>query len=325
VLLDVVRLVGGGLVLYLGAEYLVKGAAGLAASLGIPPLIIGLTVVGYGTSAPEIAVSVAAALRGSPAIAVGNALGSNIANLGLILGMTALVSPPRTDGALVRREVPLLLLTTAALPLIFLDGRAARLEGFALVAVAIGITAWMIVAGLRAGLVRQSEDELKLVSEVTEEAGGPAHGGRLRLAIYSVVGLAGLVLGGEFFVKGATGIARAFGVEERIVGLTIVAIGTSLPELATSLIAARRGHGELAVGNVVGSNLFNVLLVLGIAASIRPIEMPLPTIAGDLVVLGSMTVFAAFMLRTERRLTRTEGTILLLGYVAFLVRLILVR
>lgn len=319
-LLDVVRLIAGGYILYLGAEWLVRGAAGLARSLRIPPLIIGLTVIGYGTSAPELTVSVASSLRGSSAIALGNAIGSNIANLGLILGMTALVSPPRTDGALIRREIPLLLLTTAALPLAFVDGRLGRVEAACFLLVALGFTAWMVHRGLTGAAASAAAME-----EAAEGAGAIGVTGRGRLALVATIGLGLLIAGGELFVGGATAVARVYGISERVIGLTVVAIGTSLPELATSLVAASRGHADLAVGNVIGSNLFNILLVLGAAGVIRPIDGDLSTMRYDLFFLGGMTVFAAVLVRTERVLRRWEGALLVLSYVAFLVGLVLKR
>ncbi len=318
VLIDVVRLIAGGFILYLGAEWLVSGAAGLARSLGIPPLIIGLTVIGYGTSAPELTVSVASSLRGSSAIALGNAIGSNIANLGLILGMTALVSPPRTDGALIRREIPLLLLTTAALPLVFLDGRLGRLEAACFLAVAIGFTAWMVRRGLSSAAA--SADAME---DAAEGAGALGARSRGRLALIATIGLGLLIAGGELFVGGATAVARAYGISERVIGLTVVAIGTSLPELATSLVAATRGHADIAIGNVIGSNLFNILFVLGAAGVIRPIDGDLATMRYDLWFLGGMTLLAALLVRTERVVRRWEGALLVLSYVGFLVGLVL--
>ncbi len=326
--MELLRLVVGVVVLYRGAEWMVRGASGLARAFGIPPLIVGLTVVGYGSSAPEMTVSISAALRGSPAIAVGNAVGSNIANLGLILGMTALISPPRTDGSLIRREVPLLILSTLALPLLFLDGRLSRIEGALLICVAVAFTAWVVKKGLGA---ESTENAAKALQAIEVDAAAAAALGRekveskRRLALLTVLGLALLIGGGELFVDGAVGLARRFGIGERVIGLTVVAIGTSLPELATSLVAASRGHSDLAVGNVIGSNLFNVLLVLGAAAAIRPFGVRLDEMYLDLAMLAAMTAFAVAMVRTERVLRRWEGAVLVLLYVAFLVVLVLRR
>jgi len=315
----------GLVLLYFGAEWLVKGAAGLARSFGVPALIVGLTVVGYGTSAPEMTVSVIAAIRGSSGLALGNVIGSNIANLGLILGMTALVAPPRTDGRLIRREMPLLLLTTAALPLLLRDGSIGRFEGILLLTGALILTLWLLRDARSTRVESAARADTRTVEEAAEEAGAPGGERRGSLLLYALVGLAVLVAGGEVFVRGAVSIARHFGVDERIVGLTVVSVGTSLPELATSLIAARRGHSDLAVGNVVGSNLYNVLLVLGTTAAIRPIEADLRIIRIDLITLAAMTIIAAIAVRTERILRRWEGAVLLLSYVGFLIALVLRR
>lgn len=319
------RLAVGLALLYFGAEWLVKGAAGLARSFGVPALIVGLTVVGWGTSAPEMTVSVIAAMRGSPALALGNVIGSNVANLGLILGLTALVAPPRTDGSLIRREVPLLLLTTAALPLLLLDGRISRLEGAGLLVGAAAFTGFLLWGARRVRGVVVDSIDAAVLEGAAERAGAPTGDGRGSLVAYTGVGLALLVVGGDVFVGGAVSIARAFGVDDRTVGLTVVAIGTSLPELATSLVAARRGHADIAVGNVIGSNLFNVLLVLGATAAIHPIEGRLHDVRLDLVALVGMTLFAALAVRTERVVRRWEGALLLLGYGAFLVAVVVGR
>lgn len=311
--MTIALLAAGLLLLYYGAEWLVKGAAGLARSFGVPTLIVGLTVVGYGTSAPEMTVSVVAALRGSSAIALGNVVGSNIANLGLILGITALIAPPRTDGSLIRREIPLMVASTAALPLALWDGTLSRLEGGLLLCAAVAFTAWLVRD------VRVSSRVPRAIEAAAEEAGAPPGGGRPALVAFTVIGLGVLIVGGELFVRGAVRLARQLGMTDHVIGLTVVAVGTSLPELATSLIAARRGHSDLAVGNVVGSNLYNVLLVLGGTALVRPIAGELRMVRFDLLVLAGMTIFAAILLRTERTLRRWEGVVLLATYVAFIV------
>jgi cation:H+ antiporter len=317
VLLHFALLLVGGSLLYFGAEWLVRGAAGLARSFGVRSIVVGLTVVGYGTSAPEMTVSISASLRGSAPIALGNVVGSNIANLGLILGMTALIAPPHTDGSLIRRELPLLLATAVALPLLLLDGRISRVEGFALLATAVLFTL-VLVRGSRSMSVDTSAME-----DAAESAGAIHPKSRGALAAWTILGLMLLVVGGELFVRGAIALARSLSISERVIALTVVAVGTSLPELATSLVAASRGHSDLAVGNVVGSNLYNVLLVLGGAAAIRPVAGNLREMRVDLCALAVMTFVAVVFLRTRRRLQRWEGALLVLGYVAFLVALLL--
>jgi cation:H+ antiporter len=323
--LDVASLVAGAVLLYFGAEWLVAGAAGLASSLGVRPLIVGLTVVAYGTSAPELVVSMSAGLSGQSGIALGNVVGSNIANLALILGAAALIRPARVDPTLIRRELPVLVATTAVLPLALINGVVGRPEGAALLAVALGYSVWMI----RSSGVG-SAGEASAVAEAAAIAGGvvdadaPAAAvvSRARLALRAVAGLALLVGGGYLLVEGAVGVARSLGMSERVIGLTIVAIGTSLPELATSLVAASRGHADIAVGNVIGSNIFNVLLILGATAVVAPIPAALSSVTLDLAMLGGITGFAVVVMATRRRVTRVEATVMLLSYVAFLIALV---
>ncbi|WP_437909645.1 calcium/sodium antiporter [Sorangium sp. So ce327] len=337
-LLHATQLLLGGLFLYLGAEWLVKGSSGLALAFGLRPLVVGLTVVAYGTSAPELTVSLAAVLEDRGAIALGNAVGSNVANLGLILGLTALICPPRVEGGLIWREIPVLVGTAAVVPLLLLDGVISRLEGALLCAASVGYTAWVIQSARRgapggaAAVARPSPpspDERGAFAAAremeidAERAGAPAGRGKRRLALITAVGLGLLIFGGKVFVSGAVGVALGVGMSERLVGLTIVAVGTSLPELATSMIAAARGHSDIAVGNVVGSNIFNVLIILGAAALARPLAGSPAGMAVDLAALGGVTVFAAIAMRTERVLRRAEGAALLVMYAAFLAALIL--
>lgn len=307
-ILDVLRLAAGGAMLYFGAEWLVKGAAGLALALRVAPVVVGATVVAYATSAPELTVSVAAALEGRSAIALGNVIGSNIANLGLILGLTALITPPRVSPGLIRRELPVLLVTTALPALFLLDGVISRLEGLALLLGSAAFSLWM----LRSTLTGSAPPP------PAPEPSAPPRQRRAALAAIAALGLVTLMFGGKVFVDGAVALARAAGMSERVVGLTIVAAGTSLPELSASVVAAARGHSDLAVGNVVGSNIFNVLLILGATAVVHPVEGSLSALRLDLVVLAALTVFASIALRTERVVRRWEGAVLIGGYVAFL-------
>ncbi len=319
--IDALYLLAGLLLLYFGAEWLVAGAAGLARSLGMRPLIIGLTVVAFGTSAPELVVGIDASIAGQGAIALGNVVGSNIANLGLILGLTALILPPAVDVQVLRREVPVLLAVTALLPLALIDGWLARWEAAVLLVLAVGYPWWMIRSARIGSLAAAAEME-----EAAELAAAlPPAGSRLRLALRAVVGLALLVGGGRALIEGAVGIATTAGMSPRVIGLTIVAVGTSLPELATSLLAAGRGHADIAVGNVVGSNIFNILLIGGASAMTAPIVAPIGSVAIDLVAMGALTVFAVAAMRTRRKVDRVEGAVLVLGYVGFLTALLLGR
>jgi cation:H+ antiporter len=320
-MMDVVLLVAGLGLLYFGAEWLVGGASRLATSFGVRPLIVGLTVVAYGTSSPELVVGISAAARGEGAIALGNVIGSNVANIGLILAAAALIRPPSIDRSLRRRELPVLLIATALIPVALLDAIVRPWEGAVLLLLGAAYTAWM-VRGARGD--RSLEQEAVQMAAAADRAalGAVPQRGRLRLAGVALLGLAGLVVGGHLLVVGAVGLARILGMSERLIGLTIVAIGTSLPELATSVIAATRGHSDIAVGNVVGSNIFNVLLIFGASGIVGTIAAPLATVTTDLVALGVMTGIAGVVIATRSRVSRLEATLLLLGYVAFLVALV---
>jgi cation:H+ antiporter len=323
---DFVRLGIGAALLYFGAGWLVSGSAGLARALGVRPLVIGLTVVAWGTSAPELVVSAAAALHGSSDIALGNVIGSNLANLGLILGITTLIAPPAVDGGLARREIPVLVGATLLLPLLILDGRIGRAESMALLVSAVLFTAWTI----RQTGAGKSSPRHGSATDTPEEGSGSDTGSvepgpispRVRMVAMAVVGLILLVAGGKAFVDGSVGLARALGMSERVVGLTIVAVGTSLPELAASVVAALRGHSSLAIGNVIGSNIFNILLILGGAGSLRPIDGNLGAMRLEITALVGLTIFSAFLLRRERTISRIEGVSLLLLYLPVVVALV---
>jgi cation:H+ antiporter len=311
------QLIGGGLLLYFGAEWFVGGASALALALRVPQILVGLTVVAYGTSAPEIIVGVQAASAGHGEVALGNVIGSNIANVGLILGIAALIRPARVDGALRRRELPVLVASTAVMPLLLLDGVVSRWEAGGLLLVAVGYTGWMIHAARSAASVAAARADAKTAGEAADAAGAPKPVGTLRAALTAAVGLGVLLVGGHIFVDGAVSVARVLGMSDRLVGLTIVAVGTSLPELITSVIAARRGHSDLAVGNVVGSNIFNTFLCLGAAGLAGSVGAPLYTLGVDLVALVVMTGLAAAFIRTERTISRLEGGVAATLYAVF--------
>jgi len=316
---DLVSLLGGGALLYLGAEWLVRGAAGLALSLGIPQLIVALTVVAFGTSTPELVVSVDAAVQGRGAMALGNVLGSNIANLGLILGLAALVRPARVDGALRRRELPVLVASTLALPLAVARDTIPRGVGAALLLTGVLYTAWMVRAARSQRELAEAVHDARETAADAETLGAPHARSRLWLGVTALVGFGLLLLGAHLFVGGATSIARALGMSEWLVGMTLVAVGTSLPELATSLVAARRGHSDIAIGNAIGSNIFNVLLCLGAASTLGRVSVSRAAIAPDLVALVALTALGALFLRTERILRRWEGAVLFAAYTAYMV------
>lgn len=321
-LLPLLQLAGGGLLLYFGAEWLVGGSSRLALSLKIPKLVVGLTIVAYGTSAPEIVVSVEAAAAGRGAVALGNVVGSNIANLGLILGVSTILRPALVAGELRRRELPVLLATTLGLIVILLDGVVSWLEAGLLVGGAVAYTVVTIRGARSPEVLKEAEAAAEGTAEAVEAAGAPHVEGRGKLVAIALVGLGVLLGGGQLFVGGATSVARALGMSEHVVGLTIVAIGTSLPELVTSLIAAARGNSDIAVGNVVGSNIFNVLACLGLAGFAGSMTVDPRTMALDLSVLGGITVLGLIFLRTARTLQRWEGAVLLAVYAGFLVALL---
>jgi cation:H+ antiporter len=311
-------LVGGVVLLYFGAGWFVGGASSLAHALRVPQQLVGLTVVAYGTSAPEIVVGIEAAAGGHGAVALGNVIGSNIANIGLILGVAAVIRPARVDGELRRRELPMLLVGTAAVPLVLLDERLSRWEAAALLLVAVIYTGWMVRLARTASIVTRAARDASATTHAADAAGAPGPGGKLRAIVIATFGLLVLLLGGNLFVSAAVAVARDLGMSEQLVGVTIVAVGTSLPELVTSAIAAGRGHSDLAVGNVVGSNIFNVFLCLGASGLAGAVGAPLSTLAVDLAALGVMTAVVALFLRTARTMTRVEGAIVLAMYAAFI-------
>jgi cation:H+ antiporter len=304
--------------LYFGAQWLVAGSTALALALRIPQLIVGLTVVAYGTSTPEVIVSVQAALGGHPAVAIGNVVGSNVANIGLILGIAAILSPARVDGALRMRELPVLLASTVMLVGMVANGDVSRFEGAVLLGCGLLYTAWMIRAARAGAELAAASADAAVERDSADEAGAPEARGIVRSALIASFGLGVLLVGGSQFVSGAVSVAHALGMSERLVGLTVVAVGTSLPELVTSVVAARRGHSDLAIGNVLGSNIFNVFLCLGAAALIADVPADLQELAPDLVVLGVMTALAAVLIRSHRTISRAEGAVPVVLYALFM-------
>lgn len=311
-------MLAGAVLLYLGAAWLVSGATALALAVRIPQLLVGLTVVAYGTSAPEVVVGITAAGDGHGAVALGNVIGSNIANIGLILGISVLIRPAKIDGSMRRRELPVMVASALLLPLVLWDGAVRPWEAALLLALALGYTAWMIQEAHSTAQQRRAARDMRQAEQAADAAGAPGSQGKGRAAVVAVAGLALLILGGQRFVAGAVALASNLGWSEQTIGLTIVAIGTSLPELATSVIAAHRGHSDLAVGNVVGSNIFNVLLCLGAAGLTGTVEGQLRAHAVDLLALLAFTAAAAAMMRGGREIARWEGAAVLAAYVALM-------
>jgi cation:H+ antiporter len=315
-----VALALAGLVLLVaGAEVLIKGASRLAASLGISPLVVGLTVVAFGTSAPELAVSVSSSFQGQADLALGNVVGSNIFNVLFILGLSALVAPLVVSQKLLRIELPLMIACAGLVWLLGADGRIGRLDGAFLT---IGIVVYTVVA------IRQSRKESAEIQKEYEHLGEPPRAGspnRLRDGLLILAGLAMLVLGSRWLVDGAVLVARALGVTELVIGLTIVAAGTSLPEVATSVMASVRGERDIAVGNVVGSNIFNVLAVLGVSSLVAPDGVGVATsaLSFDVPVMLAVSVACLPVFFSGGRIARGEGALFLGYYVAYVVYLIL--
>ncbi len=321
--LAVAAVVVGLILLVIGADRFIEGAAATARHLGVPPLIIGMVVVGFGTSAPEMVVSAISAAQGNPGLALGNAYGSNIANIGLILGLTALISPIAVQSKVLRRELPVLTLVTllAAFQLYhgrIIDGdtwtlQITRADAWVLLAVFALLMGWTVVDGVRQRGDSYSEHVEKEVA---------AYEMPLRRAVFWLaVGLGLLVLSSRILVWGAVEIAEALGVTDLIIGLTVVALGTSLPELASSLAAIRKGEHDIALGNVLGSNFFNTLAVVGIAGAIHPMEVGSEVLSRDWLVMGLMTIslFAVgYGFRRPGRINRFEGAALLVCYLAYM-------
>lgn len=294
------------------AERFVEGAACTARHLGMPPLLIGMVIIGFGTSAPEMVLSTLAAAQGNPGLALGNAYGSNITNIALVLGFTALIRPIPLHSQVLRRELPLLLVINVLAAWQLQDGEVSRLDAWVLLTCFIGLMSWTIRQG-----IRQPADAL--AREVDREL--VAHRMSLRRAlVWLVVGLLLLIVSSRLLVWGAVEIARYLGVSDLLIGLTVVAIGTSLPELVAALVATRKGEHDIALGNVMGSNLFNTLAVVGLAGVIQPIEVGVEVFYRDLPVMAAMTLalcLFGYGWHDPGRINRYEGAALLAGYVGY--------
>ncbi|WP_027716537.1 calcium/sodium antiporter [Desulfuromonas sp. TF] len=299
------------------ADRFVEGSASTARHFGMPPLLIGMVIVGFGTSAPEMVVSAISAMQGNPGIALGNAYGSNITNIALILGVTALLSPIVVHSQVLRKELPILAGITALAAWQIYDGEITRIDALVLLGVFAGLMGWTIWQGM------QKRPDV-LGSEMEQELDVRAMPLR-RAVAWLVVGLILLIASSRILVWGAVTVAHGFGVSDLIIGLTVVAVGTSLPELASSVIAARKGEHDIALGNILGSNLFNTLAVVGIAGAIHPLTVGPEVFSRDIMVMAALTVslfIIGYGFRGAGRINRFEGTALLacyIGYTAYLV------
>lgn len=308
-ILNVGLLIGGFVMLIKGADWFVEGASSIADRFGIPQLVIGLTIVAMGTSAPEAAVSISAAFKGSADITIGNVLGSNILNVLLILGVTSVICRISVEKSTIRYEIPATIFMTALLAYMGLkDQTVSRMEGVIL---------WVFMLLYLAYLLQMAKNG----SQEQEEA--PVIEKSIPILLgYVIVGVGLIVWGSDIAVNGATGIAKIFSMSERLIGLTIVALGTSLPELVTSVTAARKGKSDIAVGNIVGSNLFNILFVVGTTALITPVAYS-PSFAFDSIVAITSVVLLLLCVVPKKALTRMGGVLLLAGYAAYFVKLII--
>jgi cation:H+ antiporter len=295
-----------------GADRFVHGAASAARNLGIAPLLIGLTIVAFATSAPEILVSIVASLQHQPGLAIGNAIGSNIVNIGLVLGFTALIRPIKMESATLRREMPALLAVTLLTVSLFLDSFLSRIDGIVMLTGLVIVMIWMVRLGLRSA----ANDPIKMdyEAEIPTDV-------RMPVAVaWLFVGLGALLLGAELLVDGAVGIARMLDVSEVVIGIIIVAFGTSLPELAVSLASALKGEYGLAIGNIVGSNIFNLLAVIGLAATIAPSPLPPSVLSLHIFVMVAFTLVLFAMTYDYdggSELSRLEGLALLVAYLVY--------
>jgi len=314
-LMAIGAIIAGLILLVWSADKFVEGSATTASHFGMPPLLIGMVVVGFGTSAPEMAVSALAASQGNPGLALGNAYGSNITNIALILGITALLAPIAVHSQVMRKELPILILVTGFAGWQLWDGDLSRMDAIGLMLAFVVLIGWSIYQGLR-----QPDDAL--AKEMTEEVNAMP----VRKAIlWLVVGLLLLIISSRILVWGAVDLATTFGISDLVIGLTIVAVGTSLPELASSIIAARKGEHDLALGNILGSNLFNTLAVVGIAGLIAPMPVAPEVLTRDFPVMAALTLVLFAMcygFRGPGRVNRFEGSALLLAFVAYTVYLL---
>lgn len=311
---DLVWLIAGVALLYLGGDQLVDGAVDLARALGMAPIVIGLTVVAFGTSAPELAATLVAAFRGNPEIAFGNVVGSNIANLGLILGAAGMITTLRAEGRFLWREIPVMLVSGLLLTVFAWDGHVGWIAGLVLLLLIVPYLAYLLLEDRR--------ESAQVRAEFLEQFGDGHRPSTGRALIRVTVGIVLLVLGAQSLVEGAVGLAVWLGASERVIGLTVVAAGTSLPELASAIAAAIKREGDLLLGNVIGSNVFNTLVIFGSTALVHPVDVTRAEAHIDLLVMMGISLLVWPFLGVGHRIRRREATILLVlygGYLAWLI------
>jgi cation:H+ antiporter len=299
---SILFLIAGSAMLYYGAEWIVKGGSNIATRLGIPSLVIGLTIVAFGTSLPELIVSVIAALEGSSAIAVGNVVGSNVANVGLVLGLSALIFPITVNYDHLKRDLLIYLVVCALFIFFAFDGRLSQFEGMIFV---ISLIFYILFC------IKSPTGEESEVEEVVE-------GGMWNLVGLIIGGIAFLSIGADLFVDGAIFLAQYLGISEVVIGMSVVAFGTSLPELATSAMAAFRKESAISVGNIVGSNIFNILSVLGIASMIHPLDSPKEILGKEVVFMVAYGIVMFLIAKMPQPINRPTSSFLLIGYIFFI-------
>lgn len=309
-------ILAGLVLLFAGGEGLVKGSVALAQRMGISTLLVSLVIVGFGTSAPELLVCIKAALNGTADLAVGNVIGSNIANILLIIGVGALIKPLVCDNVTIRRDSLVVILASVFVTILTMIGFIDAMRGGVLVACLVGYLLFSYIHEKRSSLKEQAEESVRRdqVVDVIDKETTPVWSA----LIFTIVGLAGLVMGADWLVTGASSIARSYGVPDVVIGLTLVAFGTSLPELATAVIASIKGHADVIIGNVLGSNLFNILGILGVTAMISPLSMGGRVASTDiwLMLLSAIILFPAIM--TGRTISRFEGGIFVMLYIGYI-------
>ncbi len=309
IFIEMLLMVLGFVLLVKGADYFVDGASGIAGALGIPELVIGMTVVAMGTSSPEAAVSIAAAIKGNADISIGNVLGSNIINILVILGATALIIPIATAHSTVKYEIPFMIAVSVLFVVMGRDGSISRLDGIILVLLLAVYLGYMIYMSMKGEPKKSSKAEKK-------------ERPMWKQIFFAAAGLVAIIWGSNIAVEAASTIARIFGMSERFIGLTIVALGTSLPELFTSVMAARKGNADIAIGNIVGSNIINILFVIGVSSCIVPLRFAAEFREDSIIaIICSIVLFLCVVM--DKKLGRDDGGILLLGYSAYFIRLLI--
>ena len=314
--MDLLYVLAGIALLYVGGEVLVKGAVTISRLYGISSFVVGLTVVAFGTSTPELASTLIAVWRGSPDLALGNIIGSNSANIGLILGATAMIEPIRAHRDFLRRETPLLLVISTILCVVVYDGELSRPEGLTMTVLLLAYMIFLFFFTEPLEVHESDEDGADETSAIAI--------GTLGALLMVGAGALTLVAGASAMIEGAVNLARQTGVSERVIGITLVAFGTSLPELATAVVAALRKESDIALGNVVGSNIFNILGVLGVTAATHPFTIPTPAPWSDIIIMLAFSVLLIPFVATSQEINRAEGALILAAYLAYVAILFVV-